>query len=47
MHGMRKEHQELLQTNHVTLAKQLVGEELLQHLLEENIITEEMLQVIE
>ncbi|XP_067833970.1 caspase-2-like, partial [Heptranchias perlo] len=45
--GMRKHHQETLRWHHVILAKQLVPGELLQHLLAQEIITEEMLELIE
>ncbi|XP_064415423.1 caspase-2 [Latimeria chalumnae] len=45
--GMLKNHQESLKRNRVTLAKQLVMGELLQHLLVEDIVTEEMMEMIQ
>lgn len=45
--GMLKEHEEVLKKNRIILAKQLVPTELLQYLLTEDIITEEMLEIIQ
>ncbi|XP_066472678.1 caspase-2 [Tiliqua scincoides] len=45
--GMQKCHQETLKKNRVSLAKQLVLKELLEHLIAEDIITEEMMETIQ
>uniref|UniRef100_A0A5F8H8N7 Chloride voltage-gated channel 1 n=1 Tax=Monodelphis domestica TaxID=13616 RepID=A0A5F8H8N7_MONDO len=45
--GMEQEHQEALKKNRVVLAKQLLLSELLEHLLEKDIITLEMRELIQ
>ncbi|XP_074049594.1 caspase-2 isoform X1 [Macrotis lagotis] len=45
--GMEQEHQEALKKNRVALAKQLLLSELLEHLLEKDIITLEMRELIQ
>ncbi|XP_050800148.1 caspase-2 isoform X2 [Gopherus flavomarginatus] len=45
--GMRQCHQEVLKKNRVSLAKQLVLKELLEHLIEKDIITIEMMETIQ
>ncbi|XP_063150785.1 caspase-2 [Candoia aspera] len=45
--GMQKCHQEVLKNNRVFLAKQLVLKELMEHLIEKDIITEEMMEMIQ
>ncbi|XP_074123772.1 caspase-2 isoform X2 [Sminthopsis crassicaudata] len=45
--GMEREHQEALKKNRVVLAKQLLLSELLEHLLEKDIITLEMRELIQ
>ncbi|XP_053156402.1 caspase-2 isoform X2 [Hemicordylus capensis] len=45
--GMQKCHQEALKKNRVSLAKQLVLKELLEHLIEKDVITEEMVETIQ
>ncbi|XP_023568601.1 caspase-2 isoform X3 [Octodon degus] len=45
--GMRPDHQETLKRNRVVLAKQLLLSELLEHLLEKDIITLEMRELIQ
>ncbi|KAM9174012.1 caspase-2 isoform 2-T2 [Pangshura tecta] len=44
--GMQRCHQEVLKKNRVSLAKQLVLKELLEHLIEKDIITIEMMETI-
>ncbi|XP_015272754.1 PREDICTED: caspase-2 [Gekko japonicus] len=45
--GMQKCHQEALKRNRVSLAKQLVLKELLEHLIEKDVITTEMVEIIQ
>ncbi|KAM3846646.1 caspase-2 isoform 2-T4 [Vipera latastei] len=45
--GMQKCHQEVLKKNRVSLASQLVLKELLEHLIEKDIITETMMEMIQ
>uniref|UniRef100_A0A2K5K4A7 CARD domain-containing protein n=1 Tax=Colobus angolensis palliatus TaxID=336983 RepID=A0A2K5K4A7_COLAP len=45
--GMHPHHQETLKKNRVVLAKQLLLSELLEHLLEKDIITLEMRELIQ
>uniref|UniRef100_A0A8D0L4V7 Caspase-2 n=1 Tax=Sphenodon punctatus TaxID=8508 RepID=A0A8D0L4V7_SPHPU len=45
--GMQRCHQEALKKNRVSLAKQLMLKELLEHLIEEDIITLEMMEMIQ
>ncbi|XP_061493754.1 caspase-2 isoform X2 [Rhineura floridana] len=45
--GMQKCHQEVLKKNRVSLAKQLVLKELMEHLIEKDIITEAMMEMIQ
>lgn len=45
--GMHPDHQETLKKNRVVLAKQLLLSELLEHLLEKDIITLEMRELIQ
>ncbi|XP_075020523.1 caspase-2 isoform X3 [Calonectris borealis] len=45
--GMQRCHQEALKKNRVMLAKQLVLKELLEHMIEKDIITMEMMEVIQ
>ncbi|TFK01473.1 phosphopantothenate--cysteine ligase [Platysternon megacephalum] len=45
--GMQQCHQEVLKKNRVSLAKQLVLKELLEHLIEKDIITIEMMETIQ
>lgn len=45
--GMQKCHQEALKKNRVSLAKQLVLKELMEHLIEKDVITEEMMEMIQ
>uniref|UniRef100_A0A4X2M0R0 Caspase 2 n=1 Tax=Vombatus ursinus TaxID=29139 RepID=A0A4X2M0R0_VOMUR len=45
--GMEQKHQEALKKNRVVLAKQLLLSELLEHLLEKDIITLEMRELIQ
>ncbi|XP_060092912.1 caspase-2 [Heteronotia binoei] len=45
--GMQKCHQEALKRNRVSLAKQLVLKELLEHLIEKDVITMEMVEIIQ
>ncbi|XP_034642673.1 caspase-2 isoform X4 [Trachemys scripta elegans] len=45
--GMQQRHQEVLKKNRVLLAKQLVLKELLEHLIEKDIITIEMMETIQ
>ncbi|XP_071619161.1 caspase-2 isoform X2 [Heliangelus exortis] len=45
--GMRRRHQEALKKNRVMLAKQLVLNELMEHLIEKDIITAEMVEMIQ
>ncbi|XP_039351884.1 caspase-2 isoform X3 [Mauremys reevesii] len=45
--GMQRCHQEVLKKNRVSLAKQLVLKELLEHLIEKDIITIEMMETIQ
>ncbi|XP_048360461.1 caspase-2 isoform X2 [Sphaerodactylus townsendi] len=45
--GMWKCHQEALKRNRVSLAKQLVLKELLEHLIEQDVITMEMVEIIQ
>uniref|UniRef100_A0A8B9N1C9 CARD domain-containing protein n=1 Tax=Accipiter nisus TaxID=211598 RepID=A0A8B9N1C9_9AVES len=40
-------HQEALKKNRVALAKQLVLKELLEHLIEKDVVTEEMVETIQ
>uniref|UniRef100_A0A2D4MK22 Caspase-2 n=1 Tax=Micrurus spixii TaxID=129469 RepID=A0A2D4MK22_9SAUR len=46
-YGMQKCHQEMLRKNRVSLASQLVLKELMEHLIEKNIITETMMEMIQ
>uniref|UniRef100_A0A8C6XS09 CARD domain-containing protein n=1 Tax=Naja naja TaxID=35670 RepID=A0A8C6XS09_NAJNA len=46
-YGMQKCHQEMLRKNRVSLARQLVLKELMEHLIEKNIITETMMETIQ
>uniref|UniRef100_A0A670K174 Caspase 2 n=1 Tax=Podarcis muralis TaxID=64176 RepID=A0A670K174_PODMU len=45
--GMQKCHQEALKKNRVSLAKQLVLKELMEHLIEKDVITEAMMEMIQ
>ncbi|CAM2097351.1 unnamed protein product [Caretta caretta] len=45
--GMQRCHQEVLKKNRVSLAKQLVLKELLEHLIEKDVITIEMMETIQ
>ncbi|XP_070791477.1 caspase-2 [Pituophis catenifer annectens] len=45
--GMQKCHQEILRKNRVSLASQLVLKELMEHLIEKDIITETMMEMIQ
>ncbi|XP_007425963.1 caspase-2 [Python bivittatus] len=45
--GMQKCHQEVLKKNRVSLAKQLVLKELMEHLIEKDVITEAMMEMIQ
>jgi len=45
--GMRRCHQEALKRNRVLLAKQLVLKELVEHLVEKDIVTAEMVETIQ
>uniref|UniRef100_A0A2K6TD38 Caspase 2 n=1 Tax=Saimiri boliviensis boliviensis TaxID=39432 RepID=A0A2K6TD38_SAIBB len=47
VYGMHPDHQETLKKNRVVLAKQLLLSELLEHLLEKDIITLEMRELIQ
>lgn len=45
--GMQRCHQEALKKNRVMLAKQLVLKELMEHMIEKDIITTEMMEMIQ
>lgn len=45
--GMQRCHQEALKKNRVMLAKQLVLKELIEHMIEKDIITAEMMEMIQ
>lgn len=45
--GMQRCHQEALKKNRVALAKELVLKELLEHMIEKDIITTEMVEMIQ
>ncbi|XP_058025182.1 caspase-2 isoform X2 [Ahaetulla prasina] len=45
--GMQKCHQEILRKNRVSLASQLVLKELMEHLIEKDIITETMMEMVQ
>lgn len=45
--GMQRCHQEALKKNRVVLAKQLVLKELMEHMIEKDIITLEMMEMIQ